>query len=1427
MEIKSQTNTFNGGLDMDTDVSYVSNDTYRYAENIRIVTDTNGTNGILQNIQYIKEYINIDALSNQKIIQVTVGRIPDETHGLVNTAILLTKEDETGYNNIYLVNNFNSQQLSCKKILSLLAKIDVHDDISMIYNYETSLVYKLYINIPDKGLMIINLADYTTETTELIENVDQFYSNPTAVMPPLELAGYTNGNLTVGAYQYFYKLYTNSGIESSLSAGSQLIYLGKPNITSSIESEGYDEDFSSSYGINLTLTISNSNFDKIRLYRVFWHDNNDSPTISIVLEDSIQKGNQIVRNITDGYSAVISTVTEEEFNDIIPFTFYARIMQQLNNRLFFANIQTNDWDIPDDYDCRAYRANHDGNINLQTSDGNTANQINCLLSDVLEGTIAIDKEHDAINPMNSKLVYPDVYNSEEYAYRSDGSVYGGEGINISFTIVYGELTECNINNNSITNRLSANTDETSSSMSIFGIKNDVAHDSIQFGSDQLLSYSNPYIASKFASYQRDESYRFGIVFYNERGVASPVHWICDVRFPSGDTTGCEAFTFSKSSSGGVDTNASASVSLIARPFGIEFEIKNFPEGAVAAEIVRCDRTITDRSILAQGMINNPVYFYDQGMNRLNSDINYDQSNGINDIRCPFIPTMAEWVQTRVSGIDTTPSGVGAQHWNTTHGGSNFDSNKWYKCHQVKLFASPEVSMNRSVDFMDTSCKIVPVCVLRAVDNTIGSGIDINTYFNKYGIEDAYYNEHLSGNIAKVLTGLGSQGNFNTATEAYAILTTGSQGDNYGDGLLIRYFDSESAKQFLKNKKGQIDFNDNESINKYYVSDISQLKLARTDLPTQNNDGIKSFKGTYVDTIGGLSYTNNAVASGVFSIAGINGLMSTQNIDAENIIYNGYSDLASQKYTKSSLDGTWTGGDLSVRTILCNIKKNVIPYGGISYLSRAANTYISCGGYMSKNTPKKVIFGGDVFLTLFNYQNATQFTLNDYTESGELYHKFCQVYIPIESTINTYMRNDDYYAQQIPNNKEDLVEQVDKDRFYIQTNPGVINSHAQTKNAYQYNSAYSVSSSGVNYAATSTNDNIGQQEYNIYQIVCSEPKSAGEQIDSWQNSKFANTLDLDSDNGHISQMVQFNGRLYVLQQNALSVLSINERSLISDNSGSALVLGTGGILDRYDVVVKNYGTNTINDKSVISTFQSIYWYDNNKNVICSYGNNGFHVLSKEKKVQTFLNKFAQVDNANVISVVNDKWNEVWMKFNSKVLVYNEHANIFTSFYTHCPDYGLRFYDRLVTIKNKRFYYTNTFGEEDIVKKLTCKLSFIINQDPQYTKVFDNQWLPGNIEDPNNVDPQVISNVSFQTKSQNSFNVDYNNIDYREDTYRFPIPREDRGDLGSSDEQQQNLINRSYLPRMRGKYIKCNYTFNCDNDKSFEIPFIKTTYRYSML
>lgn len=57
MEINSQVNTFLEGMNLDSDITMLSDKQYRWAQNVRLLTDNAGTTGILQNIEDVRQYL--------------------------------------------------------------------------------------------------------------------------------------------------------------------------------------------------------------------------------------------------------------------------------------------------------------------------------------------------------------------------------------------------------------------------------------------------------------------------------------------------------------------------------------------------------------------------------------------------------------------------------------------------------------------------------------------------------------------------------------------------------------------------------------------------------------------------------------------------------------------------------------------------------------------------------------------------------------------------------------------------------------------------------------------------------------------------------------------------------------------------------------------------------------------------------------------------------------------------------------------------------------------------------------------------------------------------------------------------------------------------------------------------------------------------
>jgi len=497
--------------------------------------------------------------------------------------------------------------------------------------------------------------------------------------------------------------------------------------------------------------------------------------------------------------------------------------------------------------------------------------------------------------------------------------------------------------------------------------------------------------------------------------------------------------------------------------------------------------------------------------------------------------------------------------------------------------------------------------------------------------------------------------------------------------------------------------------------------------------------------------------------------------------------------------------------LCNIKQSVNAYGGNSYSAVQNSVYITTGASAESSVSTVLCYGGDTYLNIFDYNNCMfSYNTDDYynNKSNRL---FLGAFIPCESSVNlalthadssinrTYQAGDGYANHFV---EDDIVTVGD---LYTQNTP-----------SYAYNDAYSAQPNAKKFVAKSI--------YNIdnlltdTRIISSELKTNNEVTDSWTKFKVANYLDVDTRFGPINDMKLFKNNLVFWQTDAFGTVAVNERSIITDNNPGALTLGTGGILDRYDYFTTMNGESPNQLRANTQSDSTVYWYDSKRNEICGF-NGQLQTVSKLKGVQSYLNKNKDLFKKDPIAVYDKKYNEVLFTLGDKTLAFNEQLGVFTSFYNYNPDYYAEFSDKLYLFKSLKLFKYNGGEQADLDsdKAKVSEIEFVVNKDYPQTKTFDNVEYSGNFTTDTNFDL-----ILFTTKRQTSETLTSEDIDYREDTYKFAIPR---NSLKLNEVEQ--LANKSYKDRMKGKYLICNYKYDCNGGNKFKVPYISTAYRYSMI
>ena len=498
------------------------------------------------------------------------------------------------------------------------------------------------------------------------------------------------------------------------------------------------------------------------------------------------------------------------------------------------------------------------------------------------------------------------------------------------------------------------------------------------------------------------------------------------------------------------------------------------------------------------------------------------------------------------------------------------------------------------------------------------------------------------------------------------------------------------------------------------------------------------------------------------------------------------------------------------TYLCNVRSNVVPYGGYDYTSRTLNTYYSYGDISSENICN--VFNGDCFIMPMEYVSMHKYYYPKikYPVTSTFIYA-----IPVETNINlSYTYGQEFSRNQNDSNVTNLqIEPSDVNGYFTQQHP-----------LYAYNTTYSSNSYTVPYAAYLNEDDDNTLKNLDYRCHYSNLKVANENVDSWTRFMPINYLDVDSKYGSINNMRAFKDKLFFWQDMSVGVFSVNERSQITDDSNQSLILGTGGILSRYDYVDQTSGMSPEKYCDAMSN-SALYWYDD-KNKELKQFNQGIHLLNSEHQTQNLMKE--QGSGINPQLFFDNRYSELVSKVlcDDNELSYSEKYNLFTSLYTIPYDSYLQFYQNTYLVKQNNnkleIYKWNDLQEGNHVDTqgnvIPTYVQYVVNENPLITKIFDNQEIvTSELVGSPDYDENQLTNMHTYTWSTDLHFTSTDNLRMtdREGNFRYAIPR-----------AQKNGVQHNYGNRLRGKYMICSIE-DCENKYDTSISFIITKFRQSWI
>lgn len=954
------------------------------------------------------------------------------------------------------------------------------------------------------------------------------------------------------------------------------------------------------------------------------------------------------------------------------------------------------------------------------------------------------------------------------------------------------------------------------------------------------------------SLRSGESYKYGIVFYDKYGTPSKVK---PLQLFQATANYDDLFVTQPSH---YDGNIQE---LNANPVGCRIEISNMPDNAVAYEIVRRLRTLNDATTIESGVISKPIKCTSTG----------SSSDQIQDT-C-YTPSGILTYEPLYLGQNCDNRTPGSTFSQFVSPGVLYNTQNLIdivKNNQLEIIPRYSLIDNRGdvlttrpdyIEFQRASDRNLLPQIRRLIQlgkspmhigKTGTLNLIISGDYARYGFKDAsdpqgvdsmavdycgvsvaLFNGRVSGNINFDSDGTGSHlgGILNQGKMEYS----SPQGspieieDTYKNKYvaaknnfaflkpytLLHLYDDSWAGKDIKTAKSVHEFNWNDTV----IKNGDKYECNFTTNPTfVNNYKFNNF----IHGFGKFYPTSPATA---IEQPEPNKSYESLPTDGEFNGLGGRCILLQHESISQDID---TMSETFPSAIVCDIRRKNV---GNIYDDSAGEAYYSFGDFklidrsIPSGTSSIDVFDGDTYLSLLEYTSCHKWYYPKNDKNGDPEIAGLQTTIiyalPLESSVNTLFTSGDLFSNKPSNVGSN-----------VQIQPSNVNEiYEQERPLYQYNTVYSAAPTArVFYKdANEQYESLNIRDVRTYY---SNTKLSGETIDVWTTFQPANYLDVDSRYGALTHLRTFHNRLFFWQENAFGAFSVNERAQITDDSNLPLLLGTGGVLTRFDYVDTIAGMRAHQHCDTQSD-STLYWFDEDHNEIKAYRDGGgvMH-LSIQKGIQNLLDankrhnspvpqlyydeKYKEV-LCNVINTSNDD-----EEINSDSVVFNEYIQAFSAIYK------LKIHDAVV-LPNVIYTINHgddnglTFGKYNVKNEdnptdavgnyISTYLQYVVNKQPMYTKVYDNQEIVSN--NPNEFIAENGHKYEWETELPGK-HAELDNINqtksiftYREGNIRYAIPR-------ANDAE--------YSERLRGKYMTASiYKDIADYDET--LSYIITRFRIS--
>ena len=1069
------------------------------------------------------------------------------------------------------------------------------------------------------------------------------------------------GQLNAGVYQLAYRYKSYEGLVTDWSPLSNLVPIYDNRDTNPfcrIQGTPYDTTTqtggTTSKKIRWQLNGLDISFELIELAAIY-HIDNIPGNVQIYSFAELANGlpNVIVEHTGSEDQIPISSL---EFTTGIGATFEkVKTLDSKDNKLFFGNIVNTTFHV--EYDARSYRFD-----NTQVSELDSLNDLPVFINGAAPyvpgpGQTAIDlvpKEHDAINPFNDEnpATNANWFTNDQYQFQADGVTLGGTGHNVSYRFIVdqdeGDVVDSAIdptagstffatNNCTGYNPTPTRSCFVNPGTFLTGSRNLSIPNQVYNMNGTYNSYKSPFKWSIYGGYARGETYRFGILFYNNKGQASFVNWIGDIKIPFNYSSGAgnplgdfAVSTWVPNQLGGPSFAMWGSTyqqygTVWLNNIGLEFTVNLDPATSgidlnaleiTGFSIVRCERTERDKSKFGTALVHTLDRMQMVESEWDNQVTAWPNLWGVENDSSVLIPSVGFWSNTcGIGGALATCDGVddsncGSAPWDGLNQGMGYNLCKTRK--KELLLYGPLGWINSDPTNTNNLNKGLDV------DNLMRDGdyIKISQIYwphwnTSMGLNNEWWacgNWRLySNHWYKYYMGMNQVGGIPGSAPS-------ALNYNYTNGIPSNVFAQNPANNKLTIEWGRW-VGDGGFIDQ---SEDNSLEFSFMNVTNPCDEGTHiAITDPIFDFNGCGTMTQYMTASDTWCI------IRPRSIGSEVFFAKLDDSVVAQPWVGANwLMGASLPAPLDIMCVPCratfSYEKYNTPYGGVTYSVRANSTYMSTGNYYpilpTTNLVAPMIFdvyGGDVQCQIHDYtqydknwgqtgfENFDSLAAQGVTASGQFgmssdadwgQQRNCMVPLEIHMT-NSLWRHGYHFSE-----KED--------------GAGIFpNNGTQLHDEYTLNSAYNAQNNVRTYFPIPFNVSLGE-EFDT-RIYYSETKINGEATDSWAIFLMNNYKDVEGVYGPINKLIRLHDTMYWLQDTGFGALSVNPTAVVQSTDGTALQLGTitsgaGAFIQTYKYISTIFGAKQ--QWAVTHSDSALYFFDIHQRKMFSYSGEGTTPIS---------------------------------------------------------------------------------------------------------------------------------------------------------------------------------------------------------------------------